>query len=293
MAEKGSFTKKLIELQITLAEGSFGNGNSKTIREIPIKAKIEKNGPPDFCKANVEIRGMKYDDMDKLSTLAFKPLASAKNSIEIRVGDDVDGLAVAFQGTITQASADFNGAPDVIFKIEAEAGYYGAITAQSPTALKGSQPVADFIAMQAKNAGLQFQNDGVSAQLNNAIFNGSPVAQARAAASQVGAELIIDDNVMILSPAGGAGEKAKGQRGNTVVLNKNSGLFGYPVFSSEGIQVKALYNPAFCLGGIVKLESIVPKATGLWRIVKLSHNLVAHDPKGGTWQSEMTLMEQA
>ena len=114
-------------------------------------------------------------------------------------------MSVAFQGTITQASADFNGSPDVTFKLEAEAGYYGSITAQSPTALNGSQPAASFIEIMAKNAGLQFQNDGVTAQLNNAIFNGSPVAQARAAANQIGAELIIDDGVMILSPAGGAG----------------------------------------------------------------------------------------
>lgn len=290
--ERGSFTRKILEAHVTLQAGQFDGGNTKIITSVPMKVKIEKNGPPDFCKATLEARGLRYEDMDKMSTLAFKPLASAKNLIAVYAGEENENgepeLHLAFSGSITNASADFNSSPDVVFKIEAMAGYYGVITAQSPTAVKGSQPAADFIAMQAEKAGFSFQNDGVTAQLSNAIFNGSPVTQARAAARQVGAELIIDDGVMILSPAGGAGEKAGGGRGNAVLLNKNTGMLGYPVISSDGIQIKALYNPAFCLGGLVEVESIVPKASGTWRIIKLSHDLCAFDPKGGPWESSMT-----
>lgn len=283
-----SFTRKLLEVRVTLQAGQFEGGNTKIITEVPLKVRIEKTGPPDYCKATIEARGLRYEDMAQMSTLAFKPLASAKNAVQIFAGDEVDGLSLAFSGSITQASADFNAAPDVVFKMEAMTGYYGAITPQSPTAIKGAQPAADFIAMQAKAAGFTFQNDGVTAQLENAVFNGSPVAQARAAARQIGAELIIDDGAMILSPAGGAGEKAGGGRGNAVLLNKESGLLGYPVLTNEGVQLKALYNPAFCLGGLVKVESIVPKASGTWRITKLTHDLAAFDSKGGPWESQMT-----
>lgn len=290
MAERGSFTRKLLEVRVTLQAGQFdGGGNTKIISWTPLKARIEKTGPPDYCKAAIEARGLSYEDMAQMSTLAFKPLASAKNTVQVFAGDERDEeLSLAFSGSITQAAADFNTAPDVVFKLEAMAGYYGAITPQGPTAIKGAQPAADFIAMQARAAGFSFQNDGVTAQLSNAVFNGSPVAQARAAARQIGAELIIDDGVMILSPAGGAGEKAGGGRGNAVLLNKESGLLGYPVLTNEGVQLKALYNPAFQLGGLVQVESIVPKASGTWRIIKLTHELAAFDAKGGPWESQMT-----
>lgn len=285
---EGSFTRKLLEVHVTLRAGQFEGGTTKIIRQVPLKVRIEKTGPPDFCKAAIEARGLRYEDMEKMSTLAFRPLFSARNSVAVFAGDERDGLFLAFSGSITQASADFNAAPDVSFKIEAMSGYFGAITPQSPTAVKGAQPAADFIAMQAKTAGFTFQNDGVTTQLNNAVFNGSPVAQARAAAKQIGAELIIDDDVMILSPSGGAGKKAGGGRGNAVLLNKNTGMLGYPVLSNEGIQLKALYNPAFRLGGLVTVESIVPKASGTWRIIKLTHDLAAFEPSGGPWESRMT-----
>ncbi len=284
----GSFTRKLLEVRVTLRAGQFEGGNTKIITGVPLKARIEKTGPPDFCKAVIEARGLRYEDMAQMSTLAFRPLASARNTVAVFAGDEVDGLSLAFSGSITQAAADFNAAPDVVFKMEAMTGYYGAITPQSPTAIRGAQPAADFIAMQAQKAGFTFQNDGVSAQLRNAVFNGSPVAQARAAARQIGAELIIDDDVMLLSPAGGAGEKAGGGRGNAVLLNKDGGLLGYPVLTNEGVQLKALYNPAFRLGGLVTVESIVPKASGTWRIIKLTHDLAAFDARGGPWESQMT-----
>lgn len=285
-----SFSKKLLEVRITLRSGEFQDGaNTKIITSIPIKARIEKTGPPDFNKATIEIRGMLYQDMEQLSTLAFRPLFTARNLVQLFAGDENSGMSMAFSGEITQASADFNAAPDVSFKIDAMTGFFGNVIPSGPTAINGSQPASDFIAMQAKKAGYTFKNNGVTTCLSNAVFNGSPVSQARAAAKQIGAELIIDDDVMILSPSGGtyAGDTS-GSSGNAVLLNKNTGLIGYPVLTNEGVEVKSLYNPAFRLGSLVKIESVVPRASGTWRIIKLSHELTAFDPKGGPWESRLT-----
>lgn len=277
-----SFIQRLLEVRITLREGEFaGGGNTKIVTDIPIRAAIEKTGPPDFCKATVEIRGMKYDDMATLSTLSFRPLTTAKNVIEVYAGDRDSGMALAFEGEVTSASADFNAAPDVSFRLECMAGYFGNVTPKAPTAVSGSQKAADFIAMMAREAGYAFRNDGVEDVLTNAIFSGSPVLQARSAARQVGAELIIDDGVMILGPSGG-------RQGNAVLLSASSGLLGYPAITGEGVELKAIYNPAFRLGGHIKLETIVPRAEGVWRIIKLSHELTAFDPTGGPWESAIT-----
>ena len=283
MSESASFTQKIIETRITLRAGDFGGkGNTKVINGLATKVKIEKTGPPDFNKATIEICGLKYEDIEPLSTLSFKPLTTAKNVIEIHAGNEKDGLSLAFQGEITTASADFNGAPDVWMKFEAITGYYGEVTAQGPSAIKGSQSASSFIEQQAKNMGYSFRDDGVTTQLKNAVFNGSPMEQARAAARQVGAELFLDDGVLILSPSGG------GKQGNAVKLSKTTGMLGYPILNNEGVEIKALYNPAFKLGGLIEVESIVPKASGTWRIIKLSHELHAFCVGGGPWESKIT-----
>lgn len=279
-----SFVERLLEVHVTLRARTFSDGkNTKIITGTPIKARIEKTGPPDFNKASIELRGIRLDDMDRISTLAFMPLFRSRDFVTVYAGDTINGMHVAFSGEITNASANFNSAPDVAFRIEAMTGYFGNITPASPTAIKGAQPVADFVASQAARMGYEFRNDGVTAALQNAVLCGSPMAQARSAAKQVGAELIIDDNVMILAPSGG-----NQSAGDAVLLNKDTGLISYPSLTNEGVEAKSLYNPAYRLGGLVKIESIVPKASGTWRIIRLAHELEAFSPSGGQWQSTMT-----
>lgn len=278
-----SFTRKIIETKITLRDGSFGGkGNTITIKGLPTKVKVDKQGGADPCKGTVEIAGLKYDTIDQLTTLAFSPLKAAKNLIQISAGDEEHGMAVVFQGEITDASADFNQAPNIWLKLSCQTAYYALLEAKGPTTIKGSQPAATFIEQQCKAMGYTFRNDGVTAQLKNSVFNGSPVEQAQAAANEVGADFWIEDNVAVLSPRG---EK----KGKAFKLNKDTGLLGYPKLSNEGVQVEALFSAEFHIGGIVELKSIVPKASGNWYITKVSHELVAHDPSGGPWKSALTL----
>lgn len=283
--ENTSFRRKIIELHISLRAGSFGGqGNTKVVTGLPVKVKVEKCGPPDKPKATVEVAGMRYEDMEALTTLAFEPLRNAHNTITVLAGSEGEELSQVFSGEITESAADFSGAPDIWWKADVMTGYVASITPQGPSIIQGDQPVADFIAQQAKLAGFSFKNNGVTARLKNSVFSGSPVEQARAAAREVGAELLMDDSTWTLNPKGGAAAT----QGTTVLLSKDSGLIGYPAITSKGVDCKALYNPAFKLGEYVKVESVVPKATGLWRIVKLSHELHAFCPDGGPWESSLT-----
>ena len=130
------------------------------------------------------------------------------------------------------------------------------MTAQSPTAIKGSQSVSSFVEQQAQKLGLTFVNEGVTASIRNCVFNGSPLAQARAAAAAVGAELITDDDEMILL------NKDQARTGDVPLLSKNSGLLGYPSITQNGIELKAIFNPAFKFAGLIEIDSIVPKPQG-------------------------------
>lgn len=278
-----SFLQRFLQVQLTLNSGEFADGsNSKIIDSLAMTASIEKLGPPDFGKASVEIYGMLLEDMEQLTTLNFQPLFVSRNYINIFAGDDVNGMSQVFAGTITSASADFNSQPEIKFKIEAQIGFFGAVTAQSPTAIKGSQSVSSFVEQQAQKLGLTFVNEGVTASIRNCVFNGSPLAQARAAAAAVGAELITDDDEMILL------NKDQARNGDVPLLSKDSGLLGYPSITQNGIELKAIFNPAFKFAGLIEIDSIVPKTSGQWRIVKLTHNLSSNMVGNGAWESSIT-----
>lgn len=279
-----TFIKRKLRVQITLSKGQFknGQGNSVVIEDLGMTAKIEKAGPPEFGKCSVEIYGMTLQLMEQLSTLAMRPLFTRRNYINVFAGDDMHGFTQVFAGSITSATVDFNSAPEVKFKIEARIGFFGSLTAQGPSAISGTQPASTFIENQAKKAGFLFENQGVSTQLKNCVFTGSPIEQAKQAAKQIGAELVIDDQKIVMIPNGGS------VKGTVPVLSATSGLIGYPVMTQNGIECKAIFNPDFRFAGIVQISSIVPKVSGQWRIIKLSHNLAANLPNAGQWESSIT-----
>ena len=277
-----SFIKRRLQVRLTLAKGSFGSGNTVVIDNHAMRVSVEKLGPPDFAKASVEIFGMNLDDIEQLTSLSFHPFKLTRNYINIFAGDDESGLSQIFAGSITAANGDLSGCPEHKLKIDAEVGFWGRVTAQGPNVINGTQAAASFIETQATKAGMTFSNEGVSDALKNCVFSGSPVEQARQAAKQIGADLLIDDDEMILLPRQG------NRKGNAVLLNKESGLLGYPAITSNGIECKSIFNPAFRFAGLFVLESIVPKASGTWRVIKLTHKLSANDPSDGSWESSIT-----
>lgn len=277
-----SFTKKIIETRFTLGAGSFGGqGNQKIVKLLASEATIEKPGLPDKNKANVSIGNVTYDDVAELTTLGFRPGETRKNLIEIYAGDETSALSRVFAGEVVIAFGDFNAAPDPTLEVEAMSGYFPDVTASPPTSFQGEIPVADIISDIAARIGYSFENQGVTARLRNPVLNGSPFQQASSAARQAGATLLADDGAFILLPADAA------RQGNAVLLRDDTGLIGYPTFTNDGVVLEALFNPAFEYGGLIKVESIVPKASGVWRITKLSHALSANDAAGGAWSSSI------
>ena len=278
-----SYKRKAIEVVVTLGSGTFaGKGNQKTIRGLGTDVSIEKAGPPDKNKCTVKIYNMLYEEMEQLTTLAFRPLEKRKNLITVSAGDDdKSSLPMAFSGEIVSSFADFNNAPDIVMQFNAMSGSYPALIAKNPMSVKGNAPVADIISALAKQCGYSFKNEGVTASLRNSVLNGSPLQQAHQAAEEAGAELLVDDNQMILLPTAGA------RQGNAIQLNDKTGMFGYPTFTNTGINVRSMYNENYKYAGLIEVSSIVPKASGIWRITKLTHNLSAFRPGGGPWESSL------
>jgi hypothetical protein len=62
-------------------------------------------------------------------------------------------------------------------------------------------------------------------------------------------------------------------------------VIGYPSYSLQGIVVTTRYNPAVGRSlQHVKVQSDLPQANGIWKIVTLAHTLEAELPNGA-WQT--------
>lgn len=277
-----SFSLKTIQLIITLGKGNFSEGgNTKTIEGLACDVSVTKPGLPEKNSASVKVWGLKYDDMSQLTMLAFRPLESHHNIITIKAGELGKALSLVFHGEITSAFADFNGAPDVCMEIESDTGSYPQQLARSPVTVQGEAKADKLFAQFSADAGYSFDNQGVEASVQNAWFPGSPIEKMTKLARDIGCELLIDDGAVVTMPAGQA------RAGNAVLLSADTGLIGYPTFNQDGISCRCVYNPDLQQGGLIKVESIVPRASGTWKITKLTHNLSAYNPDGGPWDTEV------
>jgi hypothetical protein len=187
-------------------------------------------------------------------------------------------LAVVFEGEITEAWADFNAVPDPEMKIEAESGSYPQLMPEPPVGVAGQAPLGNLAQAEADAMGYSFRDEtGGRYTLSNSVLKGSPVDKLRSMAGEAGADLIIDGREIIMLPAGEA------RKGNAVLVNRDTGLVGYPTFTEDGVTFAMFFNPEVLFGGLVRLESVVPKATGTWKVTEVKHSISSADK----WRTEI------
>ena len=277
-----SFTLKQLEARITLAQGTFtaaqDGGNTKIVR-LGMAVTISKPGGQEKNKATVKVYNMPLSDMEQLTTLAFRPLSVARNVIAIYAGDET-GLSLAFSGDIISAVPDFNAAPDPVFTISCVTGYVATIKAVPPLTRQGQVMAGDVLRDLAAEMSLAYAGHGDAVPLRNIALVGGPMEQARAVADAARLELIVDDGEMVVKPV-----TALRASGDTPVWSDKTGLLGYPGFDNAGIVCRGIYEPRLRLGGPLSIRSVVPRASGLWRVTSLTHTLQANYPGASHWES--------
>ena len=284
-----SFTKKILTAYITMADSTFvgtatpdnpSGLNTKIVQGLRMDAEIKKGGKPSKNTLKLKIYGMLQDDMDALTTLAFKPMRVRKNLIKLTAGDG-DGSAVAFEGEITSAYASYSSPPNLLFHLEATAGYYPAIATSKAKGLSGSQPVAQMLQQLADEMGYAFENNGVDSVLVNPYLSGTAMQKASMIADAADLEFGVDDGVMFVAP------RNKARAGEAPLVSAETGLREYPTFDKNGLKFSCLYNPGLRLGGLCVVKSRVPVANGTWRVHGLEHSLASEDPSG-KWFSKVS-----
>lgn len=69
------------------------------------------------------------------------------------------------------------------------------------------------------------------------------------------------------------------------VLSQETGMIGSPEKSDDGLHLTCLCNPSLRIGGLVRVQSIMPEYNGDFKITELSHS---GDFMGDEWYSQVT-----
>lgn len=274
-----SFVRRLIDTTFTLGEGTFGDtgGNTSKLSGLRTQTKIVKAGGISMGALQMQIWGMPLSMMNKLSTLGMAVQLVRRNTVVVEAGDEGSSKTTVFSGTIQNAWFDAQGAPDVMFHIEAQIGLIDAVSVIAPTSYTGNVDVATIMASLASKMGYAFENSGVSVMLSHPYFSGSPRNQAAAAAKAANIEWVIDNGTLAIWPKGQA-------RGSEIpLISKATGMVGYPTYTSKGVMVKTAFNPAIAYGQKIRVESSLgATASGEWIVYGLDYDLDSLLP-GGNW----------
>lgn len=281
------------KIEIVLAYGTGADGlgtpQASTLSGHRVSVNCSLKGSAGLGQATVRIFGLSLSTMNQLSTVGKLPSHFRKNTITINAGDDVNGMAQIFQGTIIAAYADMLPAPEVAFNIDAGAGLIEALLPIPPSSYPGSADVAVILTNLAGQMSLpgqppiSFENNGVSVILATPYFPGSARAQAEAVVEAARIEWNgIENGVLAIWPRGGA-------RGGLIpLLSPETGMVGYPTYTSNGLVVTTRFNPTVRFGAQVKVQSSLLPACGTWNVVTLVHDIEASMPNG-KWFTQIQL----
>jgi hypothetical protein len=268
------FTQKQLRFTFNLVDGS-----NITVSGVRASVSIQQSGGIDIGNAEVSIYGLTPSVMNSLSTLGQNVSFVPRNAIVIEAGDSVTGLSVVYQGTIIRAYGDYASMPNVSFHLVANPYASYAVQPIPPTTINsGFADVATIMSGLAQQASppLHFENTGVNQTIAYPYLPGTVMDQIHAVAAKAGINHSIDATTQTLAiwPKGAA-------RGDAVLMmSAETGMIGYPAFSSEGIIITSIFNSSVTFGQRIQVKSSLPAATGTYFVSTLSHDLESMVPNG-------------
>lgn len=271
-----SYAKRRIDIEFRIGTGTNGAGppDIVTVTGHRVSAYIEKSGGWAMGAADLRIWGLDESLMNRLATLGRIVGNQRKNVVRVSAGDEGGAMSLVYEGTIQNAWVDFRGAPDVPFTVSATAGLFEAIAPAPPSSYQGSADVATIMAALARQMGLVFENNGVQERLSNPYFPGTALDQAQACARAAGINMVIDAGVLAIWPGRGV------RGGDPAVISPDTGLVGYPTFTSKGITFRTLFDPTIRYGAVVDVRSSLKPASGRWGVYSMFLSLEAEMPNG-------------
>jgi len=273
-----SFAKRELQITITLGTGQFGNdkGNTVVLSGHRALISISAYGGDAQGEMHAKIYGLSFDLINQLTTIG--PIMTeirGQNTVQVAAGDENGTLSTVYSGTIWQAFGDFASAPDVSLNILAYSAMGAAVMTVAPSSYEGASPVSVIMQDLAGKAQLNFIDHGVDQVLSSPYFPGSALDQIRECAKAADIDYIIENGTLSIWPKYGS------RAGQIPTITPQSGLVGYPTFSSQGVLLQCEFLPFSVVGGKITVEnSSIPMANGTWVIFQVSHFLSSEMPDG-------------
>ncbi len=225
--------------------------------------------------AQFRIFGLPLGMMNELTRIGTIANGFRNNKVMIAAGEEGGAMSVVHQGVINRAYADFNGAPEVVFEGLSYSGFDAAMKPVAARSYKGPTDAAKVMADLAKDMGVAFERNGVSVILQNPYFPGTSWTQLQSCADAARLEYTLDKGLLAIWNRGGSRKTD-----NPVRIAVDTGMVGYPVYTSNGIQVRTLFNPDIGLGKIIEVDTTLTPAKGKWHVYGVAHTLESETPNG-------------
>ncbi len=274
-----ALTRKIIAVDLVLQGATFGEGgNTKTYEGLACDVTIQKCGLPANNSCVIDISNIKQVDIERITTLSPVKLDMKRNIVEVRAWAEGESPSRVFVGEIFLAFGTYPG-PDLGVHIEVLTGLYPSLIVSKPFTFEGAVSWQKIVQEAVSEMeGYTFSNKGVpDMSLRDPVINGSPMEKIKEIGRQLNFQVICDDMQIITLPWD------KGM-GNAITVNASTGMVKHPELNPNGIRLNHDYRPYFRQGGLIQVESIVPGASGVWKILKLTHMLQSFGA-GDAWDT--------
>lgn len=273
-----SFQRRSLTLVFKLAAGAFDNSNGADtliLSGLRVVAEIDSFGDVQSDECRLRIFGMTQEHMNRLS---FRWYANGipQNTVTVEASTGNGVNAVLFRGNIVYAQADYSGAPDVVFEVQATNNAYAQVLPGRAQSFRGSVPVQTILTSIADQLGASVVNNGVTTTLPNCTLKGSLNDQMMLVKKHANIELSYEPPIIYIYPL-------NGKRNDSVFeMNSSTGMVGWPSVDVYGIQLTSLFNPSLQRGVVINVNTSVIAAAGKWYIYAIQQRLESERP-GGAW----------
>lgn len=230
--------------------------------------------------AQITVYGLPIETMNKLFRVQWNTMNSLLNTVKIEVGDEGDKLNTAYEGNITFATVNADGAPNLSLVITSQMAVVEKMRYREPITLqKGeSADIADIIRYICSDMEFELENNGVSKIITDTKLVGSGMEKIEQLAKWCGFDLYIEQKKITICKRGAS------RPFKIPVISPATGLDGYPSPDQRGITFNCAYDPMVRFGGVVRIkDSLIAIANADWRIYGLVATLEANIPQG-KWQ---------
>jgi hypothetical protein len=260
------------------------NTNTLTVSGLRISAQIQGTARL-AAQMSLKVQGMKRVDMNAITVAWANPPVVLDHYVILEANNG-QGWNKVFSGTIIEAQPEYRSQPDTFLQLLASVGYFQKIRPAESLSYTEAVDIdlvcTDIAALRGSN--WKFVNGGVTGILNGPLYlNGTLLDQLDTACQAAGCDYYLANDTITVTPRGRPIENTA----PAVVLSPTSGMIGYPVYERAGLNVQALYQPAFDNGVPLDIkDSVVAAANGRWYPYSVVHELDGNIPQG-KWNTSM------